>query len=236
MRGVVLMNIIIQNIKIRFLIIILCITSLILALAPSFSADTFNNANKASEYVSIRLNELRMLYSNATKEQGNLPKLIKIYTEYIIVLDFVENTVTDNPNSGYDFVLSQTTYNEHVNYASVMAKEINTLYNGAAYDGEEGANPLPTSIEDKTVEFWLNNVTVGSFTLPTALATSDRYRDEVTHIYNDYLLMMLKVTVANSLNLSSIDDIDEQLFDKYNLSQEARYKNNGSIYHRRRYI
>lgn len=208
------MNSVMRNIKMRILIIILCIASIMTSFVPSFYADTFSDANRASEYVSIRLNELRMLYTNATKEKGNIPKLIKIYTEYIIVLDFVENTVTENPNSGYDFVLSQASYNEHVNYANTMAQEINTLYNGASYDGEEGGNPVSTSIDNKTVEFWLNNVTVGSFTLPTTSETSDRYRDEIEHIYNNYLLEMLKVTVANSLNLSSTDDISDTLTDE----------------------
>lgn len=200
--------------KTKCLVVMLCLISILFTFVPSYKADTFNNTADAYEYVTIRMNELRMLYNNATKEPGNIPKLIKLYTEYIIVLDFVENTVTDNANSGYDYILPQTAYNEHVIYANAMAKEINTLYNGAAFDGEEGANPVSTSIENKTVEFWLNNVKTGSFDLPTTSPTSDRYRKEVAHIFNDYIVEMSKVTVANSLNISNLEDIPESLSDE----------------------
>lgn len=202
------------------------VVALILALLISFSiismnvhvyrADTFNSNNEASQHINIRLNELRMLYTNATKERGNIPKLIKLYAEYIVILDFVENTTTmkNQPDGKFDYTISQSQYNEYVNFASTMSAEINKLYNKAEFDGEDGADPVSTSIEDRTVEFWLNRLNTGSFNLPASSPTSNRYRDEILHILSDYVKPMLDILAANSLELSDISEIPRTMSDE----------------------
>ena len=197
--------------KAFILTVILCTISIFFSSIPVYRADTFTNVNEATEYATIRLNELRMQYSSSQKELGNMPTLIKLYAQFIIVLDFVENNVMKNTTSGYDYILSQSLYNEYVNYADSMAREINKLYNGAEYDGEDGANPISTSIENRTVEFWLNDLKKGSFTLPAKNKTSNRYRDEIVHIFNDYIIKMFEVTTASALSLSAIEEIPQSM-------------------------
>lgn len=208
-----MLNRIFKFFRFKILVPLLIIVIFVSNMTSTFCAETFNSTPKAQEFISIRFNELRLLYANSTKEVGNLPKLIKIYSQYLIILDFVSNTTIEETTGSYNYVLSQVEYNEHLAYLDTMAQEINKLYNSAAFEGESGANPASNSIENKTVEFWLNKLYTGTINFPVTSKTSDVFRNELTHIYTDYVLAMFKILAANGMNFSSVDEVDNSSLD-----------------------
>ena len=135
----------------------------------AISEDTFTLVDDAKENVSIYLNQTQIAYKSELKEKGNMTQLLKYYVRYLIAMDYISNNVVETSNGRYDYVIGQQEYQTYVQTLGTMSREINSIYNGAENENEANDKASVTSIQDKTVEFWLNDL---SKTIDVSLPTS----------------------------------------------------------------
>ena len=182
--------------------------------------DTFTLLDDAKENVSIYMNQTQLAYKSELKEKGNMTQLLKYYCRYLIALDYISNNVVETSNGKYDYIVGQREYQSYIQTLGAMSREINKIYNGAEEEGEADEKASVTSIKDKTVEFWLNDLSKTVPTeLPTASKTSTVFREEVQHIFDDYIVNLLEVVSADALSLDSITNIDSELSDEGSLNK-----------------
>ena len=201
--------------------------SMLFSVVPSFYQntffaveDTFTLLDDAKENVSIYMNQTQLAYKSELKEKGNMTQLLKYYCRYLIALDYISNNVVEASNGRYDYIVGQREYQSYIQTLGAMSREINKIYNGAEEEGEADEKASVTSIKDKTVEFWLNDLSKTVPTeLPTASKTSTVFREEVQHIFDDYIVNLLEVVSADALSLDSITNIDSELSDEESLNK-----------------
>ncbi len=178
----------------------------------AISEDTFTLVDDAKENVSIYLNQTQIAYKSELKEKGNMTQLLKYYVRYLIAMDYISNNVVETSNGRYDYVIGQQEYQTYVQTLGTMSREINSIYNGAENENEANDKASVTSIQDKTVEFWLNDLSKTiDVSLPTSQKTTTIYRDEIQHIFDDYLVKLLEIVSADALSLESISDVESEL-------------------------
>lgn len=173
------------------LVVSFVLISLIVSLfTPIILANTFTVDTDASQYIKVRLNEMDLAYSKAIKSKTNIIELLKIYAQYIIILDFVDNTAKSDSNT---LLLTDDEYKQFKNNVNAMTAEINTIY------GTQGI-----SIENKTVDFQL---------------TETINRTLIENIFTDFIKQMIDVIVANSLSNLTTNDTETSLLNEENINK-----------------